>query len=120
MLKNILKICIVSLIHIFILFSLAPIIDNAFSPLHKDDTNTEILVEIITQLLFISFVWSVLNQYVLKAINRYFNIRHTKVINNITSTISSLVLIGLQSHLINKLQYITHEHPLRIFKIFET
>ena len=26
---------------------------------------------------------------------------------------------GLQSHLINKLQYITHEHPLRIFKMFE-
>ena len=119
MLENILKICIVSLIHIFILFSIAPIIDNAFSPLQKDETNAEILFEIITQLLFISIVWSVLNQYVLKAINRYFKIHDTKVINNITSTISSLVLIGLQSHLINKLKYITHEHPLRVFQIFD-
>ena len=119
MLENILKICIVSLVHIFILFSIAPIIDNAFSPLQKKDSNSEILFEIITQLLFISIAWSVLNQYVLKAINRYFKIRHTKVINNITNTISSLVLIGLQSHLINKLQYITHEHPLRVFQIFD-
>ena len=84
MLENILKICIVSLIHIFILFSIAPIIDNAFSPLQKDETNAEILFEIVTQLLFVSIVWSVLNQYVLKAINRYFKIRYTKVINNIT------------------------------------
>ena len=119
MLENILKIGIVSLIHIFILFSIAPIIDNAFSPLQKNNSNSEILFEIVTQLLFVSIVWSVLNQYVLKAINRYFKIRYTKVINNITSTISSLVLIGLQSHLINKLKYITHEHPLRIFQIFD-
>ena len=119
MLENILKICIVSLIHIFILFSIAPIIDNAFSPLQKKDSNSEILFEIIAQLLFISIVWSVLNQYVLKAINHYFKIHDTKVINNITSTISSLVLIGLQSHLINKLKYITHEHPLRVFQIFD-
>ena len=119
MLDNILKICTVSLIHIFILFSIAPIIDNAFSPLQKNDSNSEILFEIIAQLLFISIVWSVLNQYVLKGINRYFKIHDTKVINNITNTISSLVLIGLQSHLINKLKYITHEHPLRIFQIFD-
>ena len=119
MLDNILKICTVSLIHILILFSIAPIIDNAFSPLQRNDSNSEILFEIVTQLLFISIVWSILNQYVLKAINRYFKIRHTKFINNITSTISSLVLIGLQSHLINKLKYITHEHPLRIFQIFD-
>ena len=119
MLEAILKICTVYLIHIFILFSIAPIIDGAFSPLQKQDSNSEILFEIVAQLLFISIVWSVLNQYVLKAINRYFKIRYTKVINNITSTISSLVLIGLQSHLINKLKYITHEHPLRVFQMFE-
>ena len=120
MINNLLRICIASLIHIFILFSLAPIIDHAFSPLNKQETDSRILFEIITQLLCISLIWSVLNNYVLKPINRYFKIHKTKFIGNITNTISSLVLIGLQSHLINKLKYITHEHPLRIFQIFKS
>lgn len=119
MLSNIVKIITVSLIHIVILFSLAPIIDNAFTPLNTQADNTEILFEIISQLLVVSISWATLNHYILKSINRFFNIHHTKVINSITETISSLVLIGLQTHLINKLQYITHEHPLRIFQLFD-
>ena len=118
MISNIVKIGIVSVIYILLLFSIAPIIDHAFTPLHKDETNGEILFEIITQLLTVSFIWYIINQYVLSTINKYFGIHKDKLIETIMNIISSLILIGLQSHLINKLRYITHEHPFRFFKIF--
>ena len=43
MISNIAKIGVVSIIHILLLFSIAPIIDHAFTPLHKNESNEEIL-----------------------------------------------------------------------------
>ena len=116
--SNIVKICVVSIIHILLLFSIAPILDHAFTPLHKDESNEEILFEIITQLLTISIVWYILEKYILYSINKYFNIHKSKFLDTSMDIIAALVLIGLQSHLITKLKYITHEHPFRIFTLF--
>jgi len=110
---------IVCIIHIAILFTIAPMIDHAFTPLHKDETNTEILFEIITQLLTICVVWYILESYVLQNINKYFGVHNVKIMKTITDILSAIILIGLQSHLINKLEYITHEHPFRVFSLFD-
>ena len=48
MIKNIGKVCFITSINIILLFIIAPIIDHAFTPLHKEETNMEILFEIIT------------------------------------------------------------------------
>jgi hypothetical protein len=118
MISNLVKIGIVSVIHILLLFSIAPIIDHLFTPLHKDESNEEILFEIITQLLTISIVWYILEKYILHSINKYFNIHKSKFLDTTIDIIAALVLIGLQSHLVSKLEYITHEHPFRILTLF--
>jgi len=120
MLTNLFKVCIVSVVHIIILFTIAPIIDHAFTPLHRDETNTEILFEIITQLLTVVFIWYILEKYILHTINKYFGLHNTKIISDVSGIVSSVILIGLQSHLVSKLQYITHENPFRVFKLFDT
>ena len=114
-----LKILGISVIHILILFAIAPMIDHAFSPLHKDESNIEILGEIITQLLTVAIAWYCLEKYIVHTINKFFKLHNVKVIDTIVDIISGIVMIGLQSHLISKLQYITHEHPFRLFQIFE-
>jgi len=108
----------VSVIHIVILFILAPIIDHAFTPLDKEESNEEILIESITQLLTVSVIWYLIDKFVLHAINKYFNIHKVKMINKVMNIITSIVLIGLQTHLVSKLEYITNEHPFRVTKVF--
>ena len=50
--------------------------------------------------------------------HKYFNIHNNKLLNTSTNIVSAVILIGLQSHLIEKLEYITHEHPFRFLQIF--
>ena len=118
MLKNIGKVCFITSINIILLFIIAPIIDHAFTPLHKEETNMEILFEIITQLITISVVWFILDKYILYTMHKYFDIHNNKLLNTSTNIVSAVILIGLQSHLIEKLEYITHEHPFRFLQIF--
>lgn len=113
-----LLILVICIIHIFILLSIAPIVDHAFTPLDKEESNYQILFEIVSQLLTIVIIWFFLEKYILIRINKIFNLHNSKFIDTLIQIISSLILIGLQSHLIDKLEYITHKHPLRIFKIF--
>ena len=117
-LKNVGKVCFITSINIILLFILAPIIDHAFTPLHKEETNMEILFEIITQLLTISVIWFILDKYILYSIHKYLNIHNNKLLNTSTNIVSAVILIGLQSHLIEKLEYITHEHPFRFLQVF--
>jgi len=113
------KVLCVSVIHIVLLFIIAPIIDHLFTPLDKDESNTEILMESITQLLTVSLIWYLMDKFVLHTINKYFNIHNLKMVSKVMEIITAVVLIGLQTHLINKLEYITHEHPFRLIRIFE-
>ena len=109
----------VSVIHIMILFIVAPIIDHAFTPLDKEESNTEILLESITQLLVVSVTWYLTDKFVLHTINKYFNIHNIKMVGKVMEIITAIVLIGLQTHLISKLEYITIVHPFRFIQIFE-
>ena len=58
-----------------------------------------------------------MEKYILHTINKYFKLHNVKMVDTIVDIISALVMIGLQTHLISKLEYITHEHPLRVFQI---
>ena len=113
------RVLCVSVIHIVILFIVAPIIDHVFTPLNKDESNTEILLEAITQLLTVAVIWFLLDKFILRNINKYFNIHNVKMVSKVMEIITAIVLIGLQTHLISKLEYITHEHPFRVIQIFQ-
>jgi len=112
------KIILVIIVYIFILLTLGPMIDHAFSTLHKEETNFEILTEIISQLITVTVMWYYLNRVVYFILDKYVNIGGIKKIDSIIGIVSGVMLIGLQSHLHSKLKYITHEHPFRFFEIF--
>lgn len=116
---DILKIIVVVLVYIFILFTVAPFIDHAFTSLHKDETNIEIMGEIILQLVTVAVIWYYLNLLVLMLLNKYIKISGIDKIESVISIVSGLMFVGLQTHLKNKLNYITHEHPFRIFQFIE-
>ena len=116
---DMLKLVVVIIVYIFVLFTIAPFVDHAFTSLHKEETNMEIMREIILQLLTVSIVWYYLNNLLLLVIKKNINISGINRIESVVGIVSGLMFVGLQTHLKNKLNYITHEHPFRIFQFFE-
>jgi hypothetical protein len=116
---DIIKIILVAFIYGTLLIFTGPLIDHAFTDLHKDESNWEVLFEIITHIITIAIFWYYLNNSILGILNRLMNIKDIKSIDTVISITSGLLLVGLQSHLKRKLEYITHEHPFRVFQIFD-
>ena len=116
---DILKIIIIAFIYGTLLIFTGPLIDHAFTDLHKDEGNWEILFEIITHIITIAIFWYYLNNGILSILNPLMNIKRIKSIDTVISITSGLLLVGLQTHLKRKLQYITKEHPFKIFKFFD-
>ena len=111
------KIILIIVIYITVLLTIAPMIDNAFSTLHPDDSNIDILVEIISQLVTVSIIWYYLSKFMINIISKYITDIHK--FNVIIGIVSGLSFIGLQTHLTSKLKYISHENPFRIIKIIK-
>ena len=114
-----LKVIVVAFIYGTVLVFLGPIIDHAFTDLHKEETNWEILTEIIAQIITVAIIWYYLNNFILSILHPILHIKNIKSINTVISISSGLILVGLQTHLKTKLEYITHEHPFRIFQVFK-
>ena len=119
MIFELLKVIIVAFIYGTILVFLGPIIDHAFTDLHKEEKNWEILGEIIAQIITVAVIWYYLNNFILNILHPILHIKKIKSIDTVISISSGLILVGLQTHLKTKLEYITHEHPFRIFQVFE-
>ena len=86
-----------------------------FTPLDKskNENKFKILFEISLHIIMIAIVWHTINTYIPKYIEKFLKFK----INNVTKTgieiVSSIVLVGLQKNLIDKLEYITLTHPIR-------
>ena len=100
----------------------SPFIDHFFTTLDQDkllkETNTEILVEIISHIvvLTIAFLFlDVMIQMIIKGIKA----KNFEAYKTSAELLTAITLIGLQKNLINKLNYITHEHPFRFVEIEE-
>ena len=116
---DILKIIIVAFIYGSILIFIGPLIDHAFTDLHREESNWEIFFEIIIHIITIAIIWYYLNNTILNLLNPLIRIKNIKSIDTVISITSGLLLVGLQSHLKRKLEYITYEHPFRIFQVFK-
>lgn len=104
-----------STIYLIILMIISPIIDHFFTPLNenKNENKFKILIEISLHIIMIAIVWYIINTYIPTYIEKILKLK----INNVTKTgieiVSSMVLVGLQKNLIDKLEYITLTHPIR-------
>ncbi len=111
------KFILVLIVYIFLLFTISPIIDHAFTELNKDESNLEILSEIILQLVTVTIVWFILDEYIMKNVVKQIDFKRGKLFNKSIEITSALIMVGLQTHLISKLKYITHEHPFRLLTL---
>lgn len=100
----------------------SPVIDHAFTTLDQDkllkETNTEILVEIMTHIIVLTIVFLFLDkgiQIIIKGIRA----KNLEAYKTAAELLTAITLIGLQKNLIDKLNYITHEHPFREVKVEE-
>ena len=116
--NTIIKLIIFTLIYFIILLLLSPVIDHFFTTLDQDkaikETNFQLLSEIILQLIVITIIWYLLHGFLSQYLEHLLNAKMGEATKAGIDLVSAITLIGLQKNLIDKLEYITHEHPFRL------
>ena len=116
--NTIIKLIIFTIIYFIILLFLSPVIDHFFTTLDQDkaikESNFQILSEIILQLIVITTIWYLLHGFLSKHLEHILNVKMEEATQSGVDLVSAITLIGLQKNLIDKLGYITHEHPFRL------
>ena len=119
----IVRLCVFSTIYIVVLIFLAPFIDHLFTTLEEDvnkrETNVQILVEIILHTIVLAISWYFLHKYLRKYLEKLMNIKMKEATKTAVDIISAVALVGLQRNLIQKLKYISYEHPFRLTDLYE-
>lgn len=117
----ILRLCIFSTIYIIVLIFFAPFIDHLFTTLEEDvdkkETNLQILIEIILHTIVLAISWYLLHKYLRKYLEKLMNIKMKEATKTAIDIISAIALVGLQKNLIDKLKYISYEHPFRLAEL---
>lgn len=110
---------IVTVIYTIILFLVSPVIDHAFSPLDEEKSDARIMGEVIGQIMAVTLMWYISSQYIINLLNQYFKVNNKDIVDKARDVISAVITVGLQTHLIKKLEYLTHRHPFRFLNIHE-
>ena len=112
------KLFLFSILYVSILLFIAPFIDHFFNGLDETKSNFTILSEIILQITSLSIVWYYLHDTLKFFIKTKFNIIMKEPSEKLMDFIAAIVLVGLQKNLIQKLEYITYQHPFRTYYFF--
>ena len=119
----IVRLCIFSSVYIIVLIFLAPFIDHLFTSLEEDidkrETNIQILVEIILHTIVLAISWYFLHKYLRQYLENFMNIKMKEATKTAIDIISAIALVGLQRNLIQKLKYISYEHPFRLTDLYK-
>ena len=117
------RLSIFSSIYVIVLIFVAPFIDHLFTSLEEDkaieETNFQILSEIIAHVIVLTISWYFLYKYLNRILESLLNIQINDATKKGIDFISAVALVGLQRNLINKLEYITFEHPFRAHDLYE-
>ena len=110
-------------IYVIILIFFAPFIDHLFTSLEDDkkikENNFQILSEIILHVIVLTIAWYFLHKYLSAVLEKILNVKIKDATRTAIDFISAIALVGLQTNLIDKLKYITLEHPFRITELYE-
>lgn len=106
-------------LNIIFLFTVSPIIDHFFTDLDEDESTYQILLEVILQILVVSLFWYVMDKYFFTRIKKQLNIEKNEIIGKVRDVVIAVIFVGLQSHLIAKLEYISKKHPFSKFFLTE-
>lgn len=118
----IIRLCFFSTIYIVVLIFMAPLIDHVFTTLDEDiivkESNFKILMEIILHTIVLTLSWYFLHKYLRKYLENFMNIKMKEATKTAIDIISAISLVGLQRNLIEKLKYISYEHPFRLTDLY--
>jgi len=116
--NTIFRLGLFSTIYIVILIIFSPFIDHLFSSLEEDEkkkeNNFQILGEIILHIIVLTIAWFYLNKYLKGFLEKIFSITIKQHTSTAIDFIAAIALIGLQKNLINKINYVSFEHPFRL------
>jgi uncharacterized membrane protein YjgN (DUF898 family) len=119
---DIFKLIIFTIIYIVVLLILAPFIDHIFTSLKEDEdkkeSNIQILFEIIAHSILIVLLWYLSGKYFKEFLEHILNINMKGMTETAMEVLSGVILVGLQRNLIQKLEYITYEHPFRFIDLY--
>lgn len=113
-----------SSIYVTVLIGVSPFIDHLFTSIEEDkklgENNFQILGEIILHIIVLTISWFYLNKYLKQFLEIIFKINIKQHTATAIDFIAAIALIGLQKNLINKINYVTSEHPFRLsdFQLF--
>ena len=116
------RLSIFSSIYVIVLIFMAPFIDHLFTSLDEDElikeNNFQILFEIIIHVVVLTISWYFLHKYLSGALESLLDIKIKEATKTGIDFISAIALIGLQRNLIDKLEYISLEHPFRLNDLY--
>lgn len=119
----IVRLGVFSTVYIIILIFLAPFIDHLFTSLEDDkdkqETNIQILIEIILHTIVLAISWYFLHKYLRQYLEKIMNIKMKEATKTAIDIVSAVALVGLQRNLIQKLKYISYEHPFRLTDLYK-
>lgn len=107
-----------SLVYLYVLIGVSPMIDHQFTDLQTDirekKSYFQILIEISVHIVILAVSWYLFHsnlKRLCEGVMRANVCQHTEQAINI---VSGLVLVGLQKNLLDKIKYITTNHPFRL------
>ena len=116
------RLCIFSTVYVIVLIFLAPFIDHLFTSLDEDkaigENNFQIFSEIILHVVILTISWYFLHKYLNELLESLLCVQINDATKKAIDFISAIALVGLQRNLIDKLEYITFEHPFRLKDIY--
>jgi hypothetical protein len=117
------RLSVFSSIYVIVLIFLAPLIDHLFTSLEEDkaieENNFQILLEIIIHIMVLTVSWYFLNKYLKHYLEKILGIKVKDATEKALDIASAVSLIGLQRNLLEKLEYITFEHPFRLKYLYD-
>ena len=117
------RLSVFSSIYVIVLIFLAPFIDHLFTSLEADkaieENNFQILLEILIHIMVLTVSWYFLNKYLKHYLEKILGIKVKDATEKALDIASAVSLIGLQRNLLEKLEYITFEHPFRLKDLYD-
>ena len=116
------KLIIFSSVYIVVLIFISPFIDHLFTTLDQDklkkETNIQILIEIILHVIVLTITWYWANKYLTQILEHILKVKIKEHTKTAIDFMAAIALVGLQTNLIDKLRYVSIDHPFRIKDLY--
>ena len=116
------KLIIFSSVYIVVLIFISPFIDHLFTTLEQDklkkETNIQILIEIILHVIVLTITWYWANKYLTQILEHILKVKIKEHTKTAIDFMAAIALVGLQTNLIDKLRYVSIDHPFRIKDLY--